>query len=119
MSNRTRKPAKNTTARGLGWDHQENRRRLLNRHREGSPCWWCGRPMHRDAARNWDGLALHADHSRARARGGTTADRLLHDTCNKQRGDGTRDHLRPAASGPPADERADLGRLAMPWPKFD
>jgi hypothetical protein len=40
--------------------------------------------------------ALDADHSHARAHGGTRADRLLHAKCNKERGDGSRDHLRPA-----------------------
>ncbi len=52
--------------------------------------------MYRDAARNPDGGALAADHSHARAHGGTIADRLLHDLCNKARGDGSRDHQRPA-----------------------
>jgi hypothetical protein len=116
MPNRTRKPT-NTTAAGLGWS-QQARARLLRRHVDGRPCWWCGQPMHRDAQRNWDGRALHADHTKPRSRGGTTADRLLHDTCNTQRGDGTRDHLRPAASGAPADTHPDLGPLAMNWPDF-
>lgn len=55
--------------------------------------------MHRDPTKNWDGKALHADHTKARATGGTRADRLLCDTCNKQRGTGDRDHLRPALTG--------------------
>lgn len=52
--------------------------------------------MFRDAARNHDGNVLAADHIQARARGGTHAGRLLHSKCNKERGAGDRDHLRPA-----------------------
>lgn len=119
MPNRTRRPAANTTARGLGWDHQENRRRLLARHPEGRACWWCGKPMWRDAARNWDREPLHADHTKARSRGGTAADRLLHGLCNKQRGDGSRDHERPTALAGTGPTTGDLGPLAMGWPNFD
>lgn len=98
--------AKTTTARGLGWQHQQTRQRHLASHRDGTPCWWCGQPMYRDPKRNWDydptsqargNGALAADHTIARAHGGTKADRLLHGVCNSQRGDGTRDHLRPTA----------------------
>ncbi|ATW60766.1 HNH endonuclease [Gordonia phage Bjanes7] len=80
---------RNTTQRGLGWKHQKQRARLLGQHVDGTPCWWCGKPMHKTQA-------LAADHTHARAHGGTTADRLLHDLCNKERGDGSRDHERPA-----------------------
>lgn len=55
--------------------------------------------MYRDPFRNWDRKPLHADHSKTIARHGigrTNADRLLHDLCNKQRGDGSRDDQRPA-----------------------
>lgn len=86
---------RNTTQRGLGWKHQKQRARLLAQHQDGTPCWWCGEPLYRDATRNWDHKPLHGDHTQTRATGGTTTDRLLHDTCNKRRGDGTRDHLRP------------------------
>jgi hypothetical protein len=85
-----------TTQRGYGWQHQQRRADLLQRHRDGLRCWWCDEPMHRQAERNWDREVLAADHTRALARGGTVADRLLHSTCNKERGDGSRDHLRPA-----------------------
>jgi len=78
-----------TTARGLGYAHQQRRAALLRLHIEGTLCWWCGLPMYRR-----QGLA--ADHSRARARGGKQADRLLHIPCNAQRGDGSRDGERPA-----------------------
>jgi hypothetical protein len=85
-----------TTQKGLGWKHQQERARLLRVHRDGERCWWCGEPMYRDATLNHDGEVLAADHPEARANGGTRADRLLHGKCNKSRGDGSRDHLRPA-----------------------
>lgn len=84
-----RPPKAGTTSRGLGWQHQQQRARLLGRHRDGDICWWCGQPMYRAED-------LAADHSESRASGGRTADRLLHALCNSQRGDGSRDHLRPA-----------------------
>lgn len=89
---------KTTTERGLGWEHQRIRERLLAVHRDGAPCWWCGGPMYRDKARNFDGQALAADHELARAHGGDAAGRLLHGSCNSSRGDGTRDAQRPAAA---------------------
>ncbi|MFZ2527416.1 MAG: hypothetical protein WAX14_07145 [Rhodococcus sp. (in: high G+C Gram-positive bacteria)] len=82
--------------RGLGTRHDAIRTRLLAHHVEGSPCFWCGKPMHREAIHNWDGYPLAADHSTARAEGGLDPDRLLHFRCNSQRGKGDRDHLRPA-----------------------
>jgi len=86
-----------TTERGLGWAHQQIRAALLRGHRDGTLCWWCGRPMYRSQD-------LAADHTLARARGGGHADRLLHARCNTERGDGSRDHLRPAlrTAGRPA-----------------
>jgi hypothetical protein len=108
-----------TTERQLGWDHQQNRDRLLLRHVDGKPCWWCGRPMFRDADRNHDHRALHADHTQSRSRGGRVADRLLHASCNGARGDGSRDHERPAAGATGRDRtpgQFDLGDLAMDWP---
>ncbi|HEY9315801.1 hypothetical protein [Williamsia sp.] len=93
--------AKSTTARGLGWKHQKQRVRLLAQHRDGTLCWWCGCPMYRDPELNPDGNPLNADHSHTRADAAKTghateADRLMHDKCNKERGDGSRDHQRPA-----------------------
>lgn len=55
----------------------------------GTPCWWCGRGMYRTQK-------LAGDHSVPRSRGGHVADRLLHLPCNAARGDGSRDHRRPA-----------------------
>lgn len=97
-----RAPRPGSTARGLGYNHQQHRSRLLLRHVDGNRCWWCNRPMFRDPARNWDRRVLHADHSRSRSTygvGNTTADRLLHATCNERRGDGNRDDQRPALTG--------------------
>ena len=99
--------AKTTTQRGLGWAHQKQREHLLRVHVDGSPCWWCGRGMYRDADLNWDGQALAADHTIARAHGGKKADRLLCATCNKQRGDGSRDDQRPALTGEDIEQAED------------
>lgn len=88
-----------TTSRGLGWRHQQQRKMLLRKLTDGAPCWWCGLPLRKDSAENWDGASLAADHSQARALGGMLADRLLHATCNSQRGDGSRDHRRPVLTG--------------------
>jgi hypothetical protein len=97
---------KTTTQRGLGWSHQQQRRRLIAGHTDGTPCPCypedaCGAacpcraaghglPMYRDPARNPDGAMLEADHSVSRAQGGRRADRLMLATCNRSRGDGTR-----------------------------
>lgn len=112
----TGKRKRTNKERGVGWQHTQQRERLLARHRDGTPCWWCGRPLYRDAARNPDGRALHADHTRARSKGGTVADRLLHGSCNEARGDGSRDHDRPAALSPADEPDEDLGHLAIAWP---
>ncbi|MFE5699963.1 hypothetical protein [Rhodococcus koreensis] len=104
--------AKTTTQRGLGWAHQQQRERLLRAHVDGTPCWWCGLPMYRDPARNWDGKPLEADHSRARSKGGTKADRLLCSGCNRSRQDGGRDHQRPILREQPRPQ-------AFPWPELD
>jgi hypothetical protein len=64
--------------------------------------------MHAEPQHNWDREPLHADHTTARSKGGKHAERLLHATCNRQRGNGSRDHLRPAAT----DDL--LGHTAMP-----
>lgn len=82
-----------TTERGLGWQHQKQRERLLRMHRDGTPCWWCGDPMYRSQA-------LDADHVEARANGGHRATRLLHASCNRSRKDGARDDQRPAVAQP-------------------
>ncbi|AAN12651.1 hypothetical protein LITTLEE_5 [Mycobacterium phage LittleE] len=118
--------SKKTTERGLGWHHQQAADQLKKKHKDGSPCDWCGRPMWLDPVMNWDynpdpdapkrgNGVLQADHSkqsRAEAlRKGEKVlppDRLLHAACNQQRGEGHNDHL--AANGRVAET------LAMPWP---
>jgi hypothetical protein len=114
MANRKRKPG-STTRSGLGWTHQQQVQRLHRNHIDGTACWWCGQPMFRDKTKNWDGLALHGDHTVARSQGGTVADRLLHATCNVHRRDGSSDDTRPAL-GVNATSQHPLGDLVMGWP---
>lgn len=112
------KVLRSTTERGLGWQHQKQVAALKAQHIDGSPCWWCGRAMFLDSENNWDTATLAGDHSTPRASGGTVADRLLHATCNKERGDGARDHLRPAVTGKSMTESVEdtLGWRLMDWP---
>lgn len=95
------KPKKNFRQRGYSHHtHDLPRKRLLMALKDGSPCWWCGLPMHKDKQRNWDGWALAADHSNAHgAKNGEQPDRLLHGRCNSQRQDGRYDARRPALTG--------------------
>jgi hypothetical protein len=89
--------------------------------------------MYRDPSRNWDydeaavkggdrtSGVLCADHERPRSMYGTSgnqANRLLHRTCNQQRGDGSRDDQRPALSGINPEDLVDteLGALVCAWP---
>ena len=108
-----------TTQRGLGNHHRRQVDRLKSLHVEGTPCWWCNRPMFsRNPELNIDGKTLQGDHSLPRSSGGAIADRLLHATCNAERGDGSRDHLRPALTGQQttAPDTTDVGHRAMVWP---
>ena len=74
----------------LGRKHTKQRALLISRHIDGTDCWWCGEPMYLTQD-------LDADHTVTRSKGGTgLADRLMHSPCNRSRGDGSRDHLRPA-----------------------
>ena len=129
MPNRT---PRTTTQKRLGHDHQVHRQRLLARHVDGTPCWWCSRPMYRDRRKNYDynpnatrrdgkpdtsSGSLAADHTRTRST--TThsiADRILHGTCNKQRGDGTRDNQRPALTNTHTTDTSQLGTRVFDWP---
>lgn len=129
MATTTKPKAKlTTTAKGLGWRHRQAAAALRGRHKDGSPCEWCDRPMWLDRTRNWDykpdstnpaNGSLHADHSEmsrneAIRRGVPIPlpNRLLHGVCNIQRGDGGNDHL--AASNTGATSKTT--KLAMPWP---
>lgn len=51
--------------------------------------------MYSRPERNADRMPLEADHTVARSLGGVRADRLLLATCNRSRGNGTRDSQRP------------------------
>lgn len=88
----TKRRRPTTTEKGLGWNHQKQRERLLRMHRDGDACWWCGEPMYRSQS-------LDADHEDARVNGGAVATRLLHSSCNRSRKDGARDDQRPAVTG--------------------
>lgn len=94
------KPPRLTEAqKGLGWPHQKIRRGLLKAHIEGSPCEWCGEPM-------YSTQKLEADHVIPRSLGGTEATRLLHQTCNRKKGDRTDGGLkRWDLSGTPSTDR--------------
>lgn len=88
--------------------------------------------MYRDRRRNWDynpnatrrdgkpdtsSGSLAGDHTKPRSRNrNTIADRLLHGTCNKERGDGTRDHLRPALTATHNHDPNGLGHRTFDWP---
>jgi 5-methylcytosine-specific restriction endonuclease McrA len=77
----------NTTAVGLGYAHQRDRKAAIAVMPDGTQCPLCHRPMHKDPARNHDGRALHYDHVIARALGGHNGPRrLTHATCNEQAG---------------------------------
>ncbi len=75
----------NTTQRGLGYHHQQTRKRLLAAHIEGTVCPFhgsdpkCPGPMYL-------AQGLDADHSLARVNGGRVADRLAHSACNRRAG---------------------------------
>lgn len=125
---------KTTTERGLGWRHQQAVDALKRKHRDGDPCEWDGRPMYLERTKNWDynpdstnpnSGELQGDHEVARAeaiRRGVPIplpNRLLHAECNRQRGDGSNDHLAWINSGrPPVMDigPASSDNLHMPWP---
>lgn len=93
-----------TTERGYGWKHQQQRERLLRKHRDGAPCSHCGKPMYRDPAKNFDGAALEAQHAAALAnytdkQRAPLASELMHRFCNRSLGDGKRETAPPSLSG--------------------
>lgn len=93
-----------TTQRGYGSQHVQRRNLLLYQLIDGSPCWWCGKPLYKDKNKNFDKKPLHADHSAPVSKNSSSlADRLLHHTCNSERGDGSRDHLRPVLNNTMSD----------------
>lgn len=87
---------KDLTSRANAWGskHKKAVARLKAKHVEGTPCQWCGKPMYLEQD-------LQGDHGISRAQGGTETTRLLHPDCNRERGDGTYDHLAPIITGKP------------------
>jgi len=69
-----------TAQRGLGTEHQRDKKRLQAQLRDGQPCWRCGLPMYR-----WQ--ELDRDHITDRARGGAQGPAVLaHASCNRKAG---------------------------------
>lgn len=68
-----------TTQRGLGYDHQRERKRQLAQLRDGEPCPRCGRPMFR-------GQFLDLDDFPGRMFGGPQTKLLAHRSCNRRAG---------------------------------
>lgn len=70
----------NTTAVGLGYAYQQQRKRAIAAMPDGTPCQLCGQPMHRTQQ-------LHYDHVIPRALGGHDGPkRLTHAACNMRAG---------------------------------
>jgi len=92
----------NTTAVGLGYQHQRDRKRAIEAMPDGSPCPLCGQPMHKQAARNYDGQPLHYDHVIARALSPGTRGpmRLTHGRCNVKAGSRVAQQLRRSRPRP-------------------
>jgi hypothetical protein len=78
-----------STQRGLGADHQADKKRLLALHRDGDPCWRCGQPTYK-----WQ--ELDRDHVVDRALGGTDGPAVLaHAGCNRSAGARLSNQVRP------------------------
>jgi len=83
--------SRTTTQRGLGWQHQQERRQLPPPN--GEPCPFCELPL-------WPDQRLHADHATPRSLGGSGAGlRWAHGWCNESAGG----KLRHALAGRIAD----------------
>lgn len=80
-------PPGNTTAAGLGYKHQLERKRLLAEFAEGMPCPYAasGHCRHEDG-RMWSWQRLDADDWPPRALGGGDVKRLAHARCNRSAG---------------------------------
>lgn len=78
-----------TAQRGLGGDHVADKKRLMALHRDGDPCWRCGKPMFK-----WQ--KLDRDHIVDRALGGTNGPAVLaHASCNRAAGARLSNQVRP------------------------
>ncbi len=83
---------------GLGYDHERRRAALLP-YAYGKTCPYHGTvPTCPGLMRRGDQLDL--DHSQPRSRGGTVGDRIVHATCNRAYGNGTRGRYASADPGP-------------------
>ena len=96
--------------------------RKVNQYRHSVTELHDGAHWHREERNALSGT-LHGDHSKmSRARRYRLGrpiplpDRLPHQTCNIQRGDGGNDHLAAAGNGRRADQGLDTTKLSMPWP---
>jgi hypothetical protein len=83
---RRRNPPGNTTAVGLGAEHQATRAALLAIHTDGDPCPYGRACLYWPDTGMFVSQGLDAGHSRPRALGGTKADRLEHAKCNRSHG---------------------------------
>lgn len=102
--------------RGYDWNHRRNRARLMYNLVDGTPCPGCGNPMYKDPARNHDGAALEADHTRdLKHHGPSQADRLLCRTCNRSRGDGHDERLPVNKAKREAEQAAAYGPTGWDW----
>lgn len=79
-----------TTARGLGYAHQQERKRLLPL-AYGKPCPICGQTMLRDQY-------LDLDHAVPRVFGGQGPRRITHRSCNRSAGTRLGNQLRGYSS---------------------
>jgi hypothetical protein len=78
-----------TAQRGLGAPHVADLKRLKAMHRDGDPCWRCGKPMYK-----WQ--ALERDHIIDRALGGADGPAVLaHMECNRAAGARLGNKLQP------------------------
>jgi 5-methylcytosine-specific restriction endonuclease McrA len=78
-----------TAERGLGAPHVADKKRLMALHRDGDPCWRCGKPM-------FKAQGLHRGHIIDRALGGAEGPAALeHPWCNLQAGARLGNKLQP------------------------
>ena len=98
---------------GLGYAHEQARRRLLAELRDGDPCCRCHKPMYRAQADELD--ADHKQHPRV-LRPGAPPDALAHRSCNRSHGARLKLALHGMASrGAPPSPRADPVITSHDW----
>jgi 5-methylcytosine-specific restriction endonuclease McrA len=77
----------NTTALGMGYRYQQDRKHAIAAMPDGTPCELCGQPMYRTQK-------LHYDHIIPRALGGKDGPkRIVHAACNMRAGQALRTQL--------------------------